>query len=157
MAYTPYNPWAMYQQPMIQQTQPVQQPMMAQQPVQATPQPQNQGQSLIWVSGEIGAKSYLMAPGNTVLLMDSEASKFYIKSTDNAGMPSLRTFEYKETTGTPQNAFIGYSDDFSKLNEQFVTREEYDALQAEYKELKQTIAEMRKPQPKRKESAENEQ
>lgn len=50
-----------------------------------------------WVQGETGAKSYMVAPNNSVLLMDSENSKFYIKSADAAGMPSLRIFEYKET------------------------------------------------------------
>ena len=60
-------------------------------------QPQvNQG--LLWVSGEVGAKSYLVAPNSTVLLMDSDSSRFYLKSADNAGMPSLRIFEYSEVT-----------------------------------------------------------
>ena len=60
------------------------------------PQPQNQGSGLVWVQGETGAKSYLMAPNTTALLMDSEASRMYIKSTDGTGMPSMRVFEYKE-------------------------------------------------------------
>lgn len=57
----------------------------------------NQNNGLIWVQGEAGAKSYLVAPGNTILLMDSEAQKFYLKSADNSGMPMpLRVFEYNE-------------------------------------------------------------
>lgn len=60
-----------------------------------TPQTANNG--IIWVQGEAGAKSYLVGAGNSVLLMDSEQSRFYIKSTDNSGMPMpLRTFEYSE-------------------------------------------------------------
>lgn len=58
------------------QQQPVQMPT---QPVQ---QPQQNNNGILWVSGEVGAKSYLVAPGTSVLLMDSESEKFYIKSTD---------------------------------------------------------------------------
>lgn len=73
------------------QQQPVQMPA---QPVQ---QPQQNNNGILWVSGEVGAKSYLVAPGTSVLLMDSESEKFYIKSTDVSGMPQpLRTFEYHE-------------------------------------------------------------
>ena len=73
------------------QQQPVQIPA---QPVQ---QPQQNNSGILWVSGEVGAKSYLVAPGTSVLLMDSESEKFFIKSTDVSGMPQpLRTFEYHE-------------------------------------------------------------
>lgn len=63
-----------------------------------TPNPnQNQTNSIIWVQGESGAKSYLVASNTSVLLMDSEQSRFYIKSTDASGMPMpLRIFEYSE-------------------------------------------------------------
>lgn len=55
---------------------------------------------IIWVQGENGAKSFLVAPGTTVQLMDSESKKFYIKSVDQSGMPMpLRTFTYEEVTG----------------------------------------------------------
>ena len=72
---------------------------------QVTPNPMNnasQAQSganngITWVQGEAGAKSYLVGAGNSVLLMDSEQSRFYIKSTDTSGMPMpLRIFEYTE-------------------------------------------------------------
>lgn len=53
-------------------------------------------QGLLWVSGEVGAKSWVVPPNNTVLLMDSETNRFYIKSSDNAGMPTIKTYEYKE-------------------------------------------------------------
>ena len=82
------------------QQQPVQMPA---QPVQ---QPQQNNNGILWVSGEVGAKSYLVAPGTSVLLMDSESEKFYIKSTDVSGMPQpLRTFEYHEV-GTQTGAVL---------------------------------------------------
>lgn len=65
---------------------------------------------LQWVQGEAGAKAFPVSAGQSVLLMDSENDVFYIKSTDNSGMPlPLRTFDYKERTAqstskTAQNA-----------------------------------------------------
>ncbi len=100
--YYGYQPMG-YSQPvpdqltMLRQNQYQQQAMsqMMQQPAQ---QPQQSvSNSIIWVQGEAGAKSYLVAPGSTVMLLDSEGSTFYLKSTDNSGMPMpLRIFDYKE-------------------------------------------------------------
>ena len=70
---------------------------------QIPPQPQYRQQQpaangIIWVQGMAGAKSYLLAPGQTAMLMDSENPVFYIKSADQSGMPTLRAFDYKERT-----------------------------------------------------------
>lgn len=96
---------------------------------------QNQNNSLIWVQGENGAKAYLVAPGQTVLLMDSEGDKFYLKSSDMSGMPVLRTFEYKEitqrTAGQTERATAGQE-------HQFVTRDEFDALKRAVEGLAKT-------------------
>ena len=98
---------------------------------QMTPQPQiNQG--LLWVSGEVGAKSYLVAPNSTVLLMDSDASRFYLKSADQSGMPSLRIFEYTEVQNAPQTSVIVPNSDLKELDSKYVTREEYDGLKSLY-------------------------
>jgi hypothetical protein len=59
---------------------------------QARPDPSG----LNWVQGESGAKSWFVAPGSTVLLMDSENQRFYLKSADINGIPAMRTFEYNE-------------------------------------------------------------
>lgn len=69
------------------------------------PQQQNVNQGILWVQGEAGAKSYLVAPNTSVLLMDSDESAFYLKSADSSGMPSLRTFKYIETTNQPKEKF----------------------------------------------------
>lgn len=82
--YAGYNPYQMQYQ----------QPMQAAQPAQS---------GIQWVQGETGAKAYNVGAGQSVLLMDSESNVFYIKSTDNSGMPlPLRTFDYTERTA--QNA-----------------------------------------------------
>ena len=95
-------------------------------------QPPQTNQGLLWVQGEAGAKSYLVAPNTTVLLMDSEGSRFYLKSTDNAGMPSLRVFEYSEVS---QNAPQAPQSAQTNLDDKYVTREEYSRLQAKYAEI----------------------
>lgn len=106
--------------------------------MQAVPQPQvNQG--LLWVSGEVGAKSYLVAPNSTVLLMDSDSSRFYLKSADNAGMPSLRIFEYKEVTNTPTTSVNAPNLDENVLNDKFVTREEYEGLKRQYESIMERL------------------
>lgn len=109
--------------------------------MQTVPQPQvNQG--LLWVSGEVGAKSYLVAPNSTVLLMDSDSSRFYLKSADNAGMPSLRIFEYSEVTNLPQNAPQAPNLDENVLNDKFVTREEYEGLKRQYESIMERLNSM---------------
>lgn len=83
--------------------------MRAQQPVQ---------QGMIWVQGESAGKSYLVAPGNTVPLWDSERQTIYLKSVDASGIPTMRILDYKERTQpmpAPQNV-------------EYVTRDELDAL-----------------------------
>lgn len=113
-----YQPGSYYQpQPMPDQLAQLRQAAM--QPVQQPPQT-----GMIWVQGETGAKSYLMAPGNTLPLWDSESQTIYIKSVDASGMPSMRVLDYTERTTTPRQAAPVAS------AEQYVTRAELDALSA---------------------------
>lgn len=86
MAYNNIFP-ATYQQYYPQQYQPQQYPQQVQ------PQAQNNN-SIIWVQGEAGAKSYMVAPNTTVQLWDSEAQVIYLKSADASGMPSIKTLDY---------------------------------------------------------------
>lgn len=75
----------------------LQQPQVVQQPSQVVQQPNDNG--ILWVQGEAGAKSWAVAPGKSVMLMDSESNTFYIKSSDQSGMPMpLRIFDYTERT-----------------------------------------------------------
>ena len=106
--------------------------------MQTVPQPQvNQG--LLWVSGEVGAKSYLVAPNSTVLLMDSDTQRFYLKSADNAGMPNLRIFEYKEVTNIPKTEPQALNLDENVLNDKFVTRDEYECLKRQYERIMERL------------------
>ena len=100
-------------------------------PPTTQPMAQQGNNGLIWVQGEAGAKSYLVAPGNTVMLMDSEGERFYLKSADSSGMPMpLRVFEYKERTETPSKAASSPVTAQSVNLDNFVTREEFEQRMA---------------------------
>lgn len=76
-------------------------PATYQSPYMQQYQPQQQSGGLIWVQGEAGAKSYPVSAGQSVLLMDSESNRFFIKSADVSGMPlPLRIFDYTERKDT---------------------------------------------------------
>jgi len=97
---------------------------MIQAPQYQAPQPQNQQGGLIWVQGEAAAKSYMVAPGNTVQLWDSEEKIIYLKSADPSGMPSMKILDYTirgEEKETPQT--------------EYATKEEVAALAEKVKEL----------------------
>lgn len=58
--------------------------------------PQIQTQNLIRVNGIEGAKAYQMSANSIVSLFDANDDIMYIKSTDGAGFPSIRTFSFTE-------------------------------------------------------------
>ena len=91
-----------------------------QQPIIQT-QPVTNDNGIIWVQGEAGAKSWAVAPGKSVMLMDSENSVFYIKTTDNSGIPlPLRIFDYTERTQQD----IASAEAVQVTNSQYVTKDE---------------------------------
>ena len=60
------------------------------------PYAQQTRQDLIRVNGIDGAKAYQMAPNSVAALFDANDDLMYIKSTDGAGFPALRTFRFTE-------------------------------------------------------------
>ena len=118
--YQPMYQGGFYQQPPAMPDN-LAQLRMAQQPQQ----PQSGG--IIWVQGEAGAKSYMVAAGNSVLLMDSENQTFYIKSSDPAGIPSTRIFDYVERTAAPKPQQ-------EQPKQDYITRQEFNALAARVEE-----------------------
>ncbi len=94
---------------------------------QVVPQQQQQvnDNGILWVQGEAGAKSWAVAPGKSVMLMDSESNTFYIKSSDASGMPMpLRIFDYKERNTQQVQPQIAQHTEID--TSQFVTREEFN-------------------------------
>ena len=96
------------------------------QPIYQVPQTQNQQSSIIWVQGEAGAKSYMVAPNSTVTLWDSENQTIYLKSADASGMPSIKTLDYtiREARNGANTAPVITDDKLST----FATKEEIRAV-----------------------------
>ena len=99
--------------------------------------PVHQGNSLIWVQGEQAAKSYMVAPNTTVLLMDSDASRFYLKSSDASGMPMLRVFEYSEIA---QNSSKTPVESPTVDLSSYATKAEFEAFRGEIQGILKNVA-----------------
>ena len=98
-------------------------------------QPAQQG-GIIWVQGESGAKSYMVAPGNTVQLWDSEAQTIYLKSADASGMPSMRILDYQIRDNAPSGPILGAKSDFVTRGELQTVLEQLNALKAQINDFK---------------------
>lgn len=83
--------------------------------------PQEQTQNLIRVNGIDGAKTYQMPANSTVALFDCNEDIMYIKTTDGAGFPSIRTFNFAEIT---QNENSSGSQDY-------ISRQEFEEFKKE--------------------------
>lgn len=143
MAYSPYPPGypaAGYQPGYYTQAVPDQltqlrlqqgqqlQPMQAQPQMNSMQQPQGESGGIIWVQGEAGAKAYLVAPGCTVQLWDSENQTIYLKSADMSGMPSMRVLDYTERgASSVQRKEEPPQPDMT----QYITRDELESILAE--------------------------
>jgi hypothetical protein len=79
-------------------------------------QPQN---NLIRVTGIDGAKAYQMSPNSSVALFDSDSDIMYVKTTDGAGFPTIRTFKFEAI------------ENVSNIQESYITREEFNELKQE--------------------------
>ena len=97
--------------------------------------------SIVWVNGELGARNYPIAPNTSILLMDSDSPKFYIKSADLLGVQAVRSYEYNELTNQNTTQESEKTMEATKKVEtkpqndpsvEYVSRKEFD-------ELKKTI------------------
>lgn len=80
---------------------------------------QPQQNNLIRVTGIDGAKAYQMSPNSSVALFDSDSDIMYVKTTDGAGFPTIRTFRFEPIEDVP------------KVQDVYITRDEFDALKQE--------------------------
>ena len=118
-----FNP-AAYLQTMNQQINPQMQQFNSQIPIQ---QPSN---GLTRVTGMDGAKAFQMPPNSVLALFDDSSDIFYVKSTDGAGFPTIRTFdffEHKQDLNVPKQ---------SVNLDNFATKQELQTVQNQLEELK---------------------
>lgn len=116
--------------PMTYQPQQMYYPQMPQQN-QVQPQTQNSN-NLIWVSGEAGAKAYLVAPNTTVTLWDSEDKVIYLKSADATGMPSMKILDYSIRNNSPQETA-------SDAHNEFATKVDVESIRKDILALRERV------------------
>ena len=105
---------------------------------------QKPSNDIIWVQGEAGAKGYLVAPNNTVVLWDTENPIIYVKSADASGIPSMRVLDFEERNVNSQNNGDKSSATHKcTCGDKFATKEQLNAVEgkindilAMYEELK---------------------
>lgn len=100
-----------------------------------------QNNGLIRVTGIDGAKAYQMPPNSVAALFDDANDIFYVKSTDGAGFPTIRVFdffEHKEQPVTVQQSIN---------HETYATKQELQNLQGQLEELKGVLFNAQQPVP----------
>ena len=138
MNYGYTNPWAYnnYQQQMLQSTPMQMQPGMQQ------PQIQNQQQStmntpiqnelmLVLVKDDNAVQNYPVANGNSVMLMNYDSGKFWIKSMTNGVTPTITEHKFEVINGS-QNPPAS----------NFVSQEEFKALSANVDRIQKIIEDL---------------
>lgn len=118
---------------------------MYQQPYQSAQSQPQMNTGIIWIQGEAGAKSYLVAPNTTVPLWDSESQRIFLKSADASGMPSIKTLEYT-IVGNPAPSAVASAPDVP-----YATKDALEALQGEIDSLKAEIERLTTTRRRRKE------
>ena len=122
-----------YQQPIpqMQQNIPAQNMQMPIPPAQQKP-----SNDIIWVQGEAGAKGYLVAPNNTVVLWDTENPVIYVKSADASGIPSMRVLDFEERNVNNQNnGEKSPTTHKCTCGDKFATKEQLNALESKINEI----------------------
>lgn len=103
-----------------------------------------QSSSLIRVTGIEGAKAYQMNPNSTTALFDSNEDFMYIKSTDGAGFPTIRTFSFTEVFDSNTKPKIdGYvsKEEFETFKQEVTDYvQQFIQQQTSTKQAKQTIS-----------------
>ena len=138
-----FNP-SNYMQNMNTQTPSAMAPFGSQMPTTQ----QNNG--LIRVTGIDGAKAYQMPPNSVAALFDDSYDIMYVKSTDGAGFPTIRIFdfyEHKEEAHAQQQPVSV---------ENFATKQELQMLQSQLEEVKGMISNGKQSVPEQQPSNSNE-
>lgn len=81
---------------------------------------QQQTQTFTYVNGIEGAKSFPIAPNQTVLLMDNDNPIFYIKASNQLGQSTIRIFRFEEIKEEQPSAKYVSIDDFNKFKQEML-------------------------------------
>lgn len=104
-------------------------PNVPYQPQSVNQMPQQPQNTFAWIQGEEAARSYPVAPGNTIVLIDSDKPIMYMKTTDLSGRPQPMQIRYlvsKEDYDKIQNG-----GSFSQNEDKYVTKETFEKYVSE--------------------------
>lgn len=86
----------------------------------AVPQiPQLQTQSIQYVNNRASAESFQMLPNTSIVLMDANLPRFYLKQTDASGISTIKAYDFKEVEEDKPT--------------EYVTKSEFENFKAEVK------------------------
>ena len=105
------------------------------------------GNGILWVSNEREASEYPLAINSAVALWDSNSPVIYLKQSDASGKPSMKIYDLVERDTSAQAP----AKSSATQNVDYVTRREFEALQARFDAL--MIANVKEPAPRTKKAA----
>ncbi len=88
-----------------------------------------------FVNGIEGAKSFILQPNQTVLLMDSEQPVCYMKQANGLGQSTLRYFKLTEVN----EADIRGNNNIQAVKQDFVSKSEFDELCKKFEKLSKKL------------------
>ena len=81
-----------------------------------------QQQTIQYVNDRSSAETYQMAANSSVILMDANLPRFYMKMTDASGMATVKSYDFKETE--------------QEKPKEYVTKEEFETFKSTLKGVK---------------------
>lgn len=101
--------------------------------------------NITFVNGIEGAKAFQLRPNSNVLLMDSDNSKFYVKSTDNLGIANISSYSFVEDKNLPiENVAANQPNNIGEQNTKLYgeMRNKIDELDSKVNELQNKLSEV---------------
>lgn len=95
---------------------PMQNPFMMPLQQAIAPVVPQQTQNIQYVNGKGSVESYQLPANSSVILMDSNMARFYVKQTDASGLATIKSYDFKET-----------EEDKPK---EYVTKDEFESFKA---------------------------
>lgn len=98
----------------------------------------NTDTNITFVNGVEGAKAFQLRPNQSVILMDSDNSKFYVKSTDSLGVAKISSYSFTED----ENLAGQNQGQQNTANTDQLSKEDFDNLLLKVSELETKINEL---------------
>ena len=105
--------------------------------------------NIIWVKGKENARSMQLQPNSTLIMLDNQANKFYIKTTDDIGLGKIRVFNYTEEEDNEINNNNNNNQQNIPDLSQYVTKDQLQDIISSLKEKynEQSVSTIKSKQP----------